>query len=930
VTGRRTWMAALATVLACCAASARGAPVLVAVFNFQMTRGDDQYQWIAKGLADRITTDFTRSRRLYVVARDQMQILAHEMQWVPEMALGDPSAAARIRKELQIDYLVTGTYSVEGGRLQITAQTVDLDKRKAVARAVVTGQAADFLSLQRQISAELLSWFSGVPAERILDQLPVWTRSVPATRALYEGMNLYDQGRYSEAWLRFRQSWRSDPSYLEAHYWVARMYYFMDRYEHARRAYEKFVYMDRSHPRIGDAIKEYLHTYEQLDSRPETLLKLYADFLRRFPDALVYREMGLNVPVRMESWLLTRSAQVLDGLGRHREATLLASRAMVLLTEQIGCMGPNPGWAHRLARHNAAWHNLLTGEVLTTEGLRGGVCLVHRYGQVHLRPGATTVTSMLDMPARCQPVSDGRNTEYQWVVPRFLLSTEDGYRIRGLKLYPLIDGDDGQTFFRIDREARKDAVETRQVPIAQAREEGLVLEDIPFGGLFVLAWGVRPGDPARDPKLVLRGIRVEGELEPIRAHGAVHVICQTTDMVRISVDGRHQRLYNGLVGLLTPGEHEVTVTGYNQLSGPFQPVTRKALVEEGKTTTLRVDLPAKKGFPTEDWQVPVLIGRDPPASAPCLQHSECPPTIQADEDAVRVFWSSRGDLWQSTSPDGRAFGPPQRLPMPVSSGWMEMSPRCVRDEAGRLILAFRSDREGQHQERAYVAWSRNGERWSSPAMVADRTVADLDILRDRSDRLLWVDGSQRTATVMTSRDARRWETLASIRTQHRIANTRILQRLDGSYELFLGCQYYFGGFESYETSRVQILRLRSRDGRQWSAPTLVREFTWETHVQFSPVHIDGRTHLAVKGWLVETLDLAGEQADGSWREAKVLRNVLTWNMSMAHHPKWGYMLVWRRPPDMRDVIETSGPYFMRGPSLEKLYAGDPPIQRPAP
>ena len=62
----------------------------------------------------------------------------------------------------------------------------------------------------------------------------------------------------------FRQAARQDPQYLEAQYWTGRMYYFMDRYEHARRSYERFVYMDATHPRVGDALKEYLHTYEKL------------------------------------------------------------------------------------------------------------------------------------------------------------------------------------------------------------------------------------------------------------------------------------------------------------------------------------------------------------------------------------------------------------------------------------------------------------------------------------------------------------------------------------------------------------------------------------------------------------------------------------------------------------------------------------------
>ena len=66
-----------------------------------------------------------------------------------------------------------------------------------------------------------------------------------------------------------RRASREDPGYVEATYWVGKMYYFMNRYEHAREAFEGFVYQDKEHPRIGDALNEYLHTYEKANTPPE-------------------------------------------------------------------------------------------------------------------------------------------------------------------------------------------------------------------------------------------------------------------------------------------------------------------------------------------------------------------------------------------------------------------------------------------------------------------------------------------------------------------------------------------------------------------------------------------------------------------------------------------------------------------------------------
>ena len=192
----------------------RAARIHVAVFNFQMTSATPAWVWLEKGLADKITTDFTRSRRITVVARDRMQLLARQLRWAPEMATRDAMTVDRIRTALQIDTLITGVFAVRDRRVEIVAQVIRLSDRKEVARKTVRGSAAEILSLQRTLSAELLGSFSGVPARTIRPHLPVWTTSIEATRALYEGLHLYDQGRFSEAWLRFRTAWRNDPSYL--------------------------------------------------------------------------------------------------------------------------------------------------------------------------------------------------------------------------------------------------------------------------------------------------------------------------------------------------------------------------------------------------------------------------------------------------------------------------------------------------------------------------------------------------------------------------------------------------------------------------------------------------------------------------------------------------------------------------------------------
>ncbi|MCX5685357.1 MAG: FlgO family outer membrane protein, partial [Planctomycetota bacterium] len=356
----KRWAAALVMGLAAVAFVApASAETRVAVFNFQMKSDTPEWKWLEKGLSDRITTDFVSQRGLSVVARDEMQAWAQKVRWTPEMAMLSDRQIQEIWQHLQIQYVVTGVFTVTGDRITVTAQIVEMLKRQEVARKEVSGGRDTVLELQRQVSAELLSWFSKKPAGEILEQLPVWTRSLPAARVLYEGIDLYDQGRYAEAWLKFRQASRTDPQYIEAQYFVGKMYYFMDRYEHARRAMEKFVYLDSVHPRVGDALKEYLHTYEKLDTPAETLLEYYRSLILLHPNAMVFNELDSMAPVEAKRWLQTRSGQLLGQIGRPKEAALIVTEGNAGLSE----------WGYRIVALNAMDHHMRTGELVLPESL---------------------------------------------------------------------------------------------------------------------------------------------------------------------------------------------------------------------------------------------------------------------------------------------------------------------------------------------------------------------------------------------------------------------------------------------------------------------------------------------------------------------------------------------------------------------------------
>ncbi len=906
------------------ASPAARAATSVAVFNFEMTSETPEWKWLQKGLADRIATDFVQERSLQVTARDEMQLLAEKLSWVPEMATEGPVPVAHIRRALKIDRLVTGVYRVTGGRVHITGQIVDVEGRTELAREDVEGPTGEVLALQRRLSATLLAWLSKRPAAEVLEELPVWTEAVPAARALYEGVDLYDQGRYGEAWLKFRQAVREDPRYVEAAYWVGKMYYFMDRYEHARRALERFIYLDTAHPRTGDAIKEYLHTHEQTGAPPEALLALYDDLRRRFPDVAIHNELGLELPVANGAWLRVRSAQLLADLGREAEAARLASEAVADL---LG-VTERTGWAYRVAMGSCLAHHGRTGEVLLPPGLVDQHHVLDYSGVLRFEPGQTEARVVLDRERKIvgRPVKGRTVYEYQHV--GHLLVAPEGYVFKSLSLYPMVTGSDGKITCWLERDCHMDAGKADHKGPADAGERGFRFGTVPPIGIIRAMFYMHRNDPWRDPGLRFKGFRAVAEFERVADGGTVEVVCDNASSFDVYVDGVLARKRGGLVGRLGPGSHTVALRPRLGQS-EYAVVERAVEVRAGEVERLNVVLPWKPDSPWRSWTAGARIGRDYPHRTPCLQDAASAPSIQADDEAIRVVWSWAGDLWSSESFDGERFSPPRRLPMPISSGWIEQDPLCRRDESGRFLLAFRSDREGQHEHRAYLCWSRDGTHWSSPSMVLPRSVNQFDFIQDRRGRFVWADASGSQVTVLRSRDGYRWEELARWALPNEERAVRIVERRDGALELFVAGVVLRVTESADHTRNMAVWRYVSRDGVAWGAPAQVAYIKGHAPISMSAVHVDGRTVLAILSEHVFTgfrpfVQFWREADDGSPQEGRRFWGVGSFYGSGAYHPRWGYLLAWQYPPNLRDTLPASGPFLVRGPDVAPFFEPEHP------
>ncbi len=905
----------------------------VAVFSFQMKSDTPDWRWLEKGLADRIATDFAQSRSLSVVARDRMQALAHQMAWVPEMATTDAGRMGQVRKQLKIEHLVTGVYSVTGGEIRITGQIVDVESRSEVARKEVTGKASDVLELQRRLSAELLSWFSKQPPAQILKTLPVWTRSLPAAKALYEGMDLYDQGRYGEAWLKFRQASRKDPDYVEARYWVAKMYYFMRRYAHARRALEQFVYLDITHPRLGDAMVEYVHTYESTGAPADALLLLYADLAKRFPNAAIWqgRSWGHFGDLRSDDWFRYKRIHLLTQIGRHEEVVrtsgpLLSGGTRWFPEVERGCKYPY-GLVNLMAYHQKTGkmapfkivERSVVGDLSAILGDEQGKAPWLRFDE---KGSAVTVRTA---PRRLiGKEASGHDRTAVFDVSSAVLSmglrAPSGYVFTSLHFTASGEGKDGYLEIKLRRpdngRGPRGYGPPERAPFPDACSKGIRFAAPPRLGILVAECRFAVNDPKSGP-IHVKGITVKPTLARMQNPGTLDVSCQNTSDFCLYVDGALMRWYPGQVGPLSPGTHEVRFVPVGS-GTPYGGSSMTVTVRSGQTTPVLGRLPWVEGSPWASW-TSALVPAARPAPDPSLWSRRTGrPAIQADEEALRLVWSFRGDLWSSENTDGKRFSSPRKLGLPVSSGWNEFAPRLVRHESGRFVLTFLSDRDGQHRNLPYVCWSRDFIHWSRPALIVDESVRDrYDLLRDDRGRLILVCDAAKGHRALVSSDMHRWaiETLPGpVLMQDRTGRFhcyRLVRKKGETYaQEMVPHAYELHGWTSGDLHTWSERRLLGKFGLDGEFPS-ASLFAFE----------DKSGPLLLGFGLVDRwgVGLCEPGENGEWRVAGRVWGLLPGSVSATYHPRWGYLVAaLSEGSDAWWPRERCGPYLLRGPDLNPL------------
>ena len=168
---------------------------------------------------------------LYVASRGD-RLRAYDRQGIPAGVHASRATLYRLAEQMDVDYVVLGSYQYDGARLTAIAQLLDMRAQKLLPEVKESGPLADLGTLQSALAWDLLRQIRtdfSVPKDRYiasaaparLDALENYTRGILATTA-------------DEKVQRYREAVRLNPDYAQAWLELGETYY-------AQRAYEPAI-----------------------------------------------------------------------------------------------------------------------------------------------------------------------------------------------------------------------------------------------------------------------------------------------------------------------------------------------------------------------------------------------------------------------------------------------------------------------------------------------------------------------------------------------------------------------------------------------------------------------------------------------------------------------------------------------------------------
>jgi tetratricopeptide (TPR) repeat protein len=257
----------------------------VAVMFFQNKTGDQNLEWLKKGLTEMFIRSLSQSQYLSVLTTDRLFEVLQRIQETSDIDQFDMRMAAIVAKEANVETVLTGSIVKNGDSLQINVKLQDPNRGMVLKEESVEGPGLETLfsmvdNLTQHIKQEMQIALEKGEQERGIAELS--THSLEAWRYYTIGEDFYNKLLINEAMQQFEKAVDADPHFVDAHLRLFNTCIQQRKTDLASRTLRNL-----------ESLKDRATVREQYQidlnealmvADINTMLKTYQEWLQKFPD----------------------------------------------------------------------------------------------------------------------------------------------------------------------------------------------------------------------------------------------------------------------------------------------------------------------------------------------------------------------------------------------------------------------------------------------------------------------------------------------------------------------------------------------------------------------------------------------------------------------------------------------------------------------
>lgn len=191
----------------------------IAIMFFENKTGDQNLEWLQKGLTEMLIRSLSQSSSLSVLSTDRIFEILNQLEKSPQTL--DMDLAAVVAQEANVEAVLSGNISKHGDSLRINVKVIEPNQGKILKEESVEGKGLDAIfGMVDDLSQKIKNVLAlSLGKQEILHRIgDMSTNSLEAWRHYIAGIDFRQQAMFNDAIAEFKKAIEADPGFVTAYY----------------------------------------------------------------------------------------------------------------------------------------------------------------------------------------------------------------------------------------------------------------------------------------------------------------------------------------------------------------------------------------------------------------------------------------------------------------------------------------------------------------------------------------------------------------------------------------------------------------------------------------------------------------------------------------------------------------------------------------